>query len=776
MKNIRLISSIIIVALLSCAVYLTLSSLNSTISVNEKKNIILIPEYAISLKRELNNKTCSRECFSKYENSKNLELVQKGSPLINEGNIFLLTIQTTSELKLLNNPLALLLAYFDFEEIKIWTEEGYLGNYKGGASVKEFIKIPIELKDKEELKVVLVTKKLPRNLLFFNSLVFIGGTSSLTNIFFHTEREKVTTPLLYIMLSITFIVIFILFQFLSKKEDLYWKQVLLALTSSISIFLTSYLPLSIIDQDNIFYYFILMRTLWSFLFIRIFIDIAKLRGLAFKISTYVVHLLIVAIVTHYQLLPSPEIRTFQVAFPLLLILPVLASLISVGIKLFTSIKNEKKGIYLTYITLTLGILFIASLFIATSSELEMIYYFDFFVLLGLVLNSILEFRLNERTIEKQNNQLIEQAQESAISFTAKVMAHDLRRPLSQISSILENINTYQKDPKLLSEITKEMNKNIDHSERLLSSLLDFSNSGSIEMSEASPEAIINEALSLLQSEVNEKGIEVSLALTHTNNVICNSPRIIRTLTNIIQNAIEIPSTRIIRISSENKEESILFKIMNNGSYIDEESSVKIFDAYHSAGKLNGTGLGLASCKKNLQLHEKEIYVTSNRDTAETTFYFELDLGSKISESIQGSSNMDQRSFSGGINILSCNDDLLTNINLEATFKSVISTHFNNITLNFIPFTSGEDLLHDISSYASALVLCDYDLRDGGGKINGLKTIECIEESTSSHNCYLMTGWDFSEEINVKRLSSKFLKEDCISIIESHLSFLNQRID
>ncbi|PIK15609.1 hybrid sensor histidine kinase/response regulator [Halobacteriovorax sp. JY17] len=774
MKNIRIISSLIIILFVGCAVYLTLSSLNSTISSSDKKNIILIPNYALKIEKSLTEKSCRLNCFEKLNHSKEWENIEKNSTTTSSENIYKVTIQLSSELNFLTGPLALMLAYYDFEEIDIWTKGGRRGSYQGGASVKDFIKIPIDLKDySNELSLILITKSTSRNLLFFNSLVFLGGTSSLTNVLFHTEREKVTTPLLYIMLSITFIVIFLLFQFLSKKEDLYWKQVVLALLSSVSIFLTSYLPLSFIDQNNIFYYFIILRTVWSLTFIYIFLDIAKLKSSIFKISTIFFHLLLLCVVTYFQLKTTPENETFRLSFSTLVILPVLVSLISVLVKIKNSRKQKKKGVYLSYLSGILSLLLLSGITLISTSDLSMIYYFDFFVLLLLSFNSILEFRLNEKTIEKQREQLISLAQDSAISFTAKAMAHDLRKPLSQISSILENILIYKEDPKLLTDVSHQMNRNIAHSERLLSSLLDFSKEGSIEMSLCSPRELINESILILRDELDSRNITLNLNFLHRSKVLCNSSKIERVITNIIQNAVEISTTDKVIIETTQLEEDILFKITNTGSFIEEDDRKKVFENFYSKGKSNGTGLGLASCKKNLELHNKNIWVESDRAKNETTFFFQLEAGKDL-DTEKERKDFPTDNTTKEIIVLSCNDDLLTNINLETTFTRVIEQSFQGISLTFQSFATGEELLERVNSYPSALLLCDYDLHERGGILNGLEVIEVIEREYKGIEAYLMTGWDFSEKLDVKYLSSRFLREDCVDLIRSHLSFLDQR--
>lgn len=776
MKNFRFIISIAVLICVAVGVYLTVSSLNATLTLGEKDNVFLLPKYSYQISKNKNVNECNKDCYHKLIDS-NWEEIERDKIPSDEQAIYRIEIDILPEIHLLEGPLALLLSYFDIESISLWTKDGGMRNYKGGASVKEFIKLPINLhKDTKSISLILVTKKTNGNLLFFNSLIFLGETTSLTNIYFHNEREKVTTPLLYIMLSITFIVIFILFQFLSKKEDLYWKKGMLALASSFSIFLTSYLPLNILDQTYLLYFFLILRLTWSLLFIYIFIDIAKIYSNKLNRTVLTLHTLLFVIITAIQLLPTPETESIKFTLPTLLLTPIILSFTIVLRKLVGFIKSNSKGIYLSYICVTLGLLLVGAITIVASNNLTFIYYYDFFVLLFLALNSILEFRLNEKTIDNQREKLISAAQDSAISFTAKSMAHDLRKPLAQISSILENLSTYKNDEDLLKTITKQMNKNIAHSELLLSSLLDFSKEGEIEKDSNCPKSLIKESLSLLDEEIKSKSIEVSLNFNHNTNIICNKPRITRVITNIIQNAIEIEETTRIVISTINKDNKVIFAVQNNGSYIESDKIEKIFDNFYSSGKPNGTGLGLASCKKTLALHGNKIWAASNKRLLETTFSFELD--SEVNKDIKNEKEeikSKPNTTPTLLRVISCNDDPLSNLNIETTFKATIKESYENLEIEYYSFTTGEELLDSIDTLPKgAILLCDYNLSNLGGKLDGLDVLKQIEEARTDIDIYLMTSWDFDQAPDVRVLSSKFLKEDCEKLIESHLFFLDQR--
>ena len=97
--------------------------------------------------------------------------------------------------------------------------------------------------------------------------------------------------------------------------------------------------------------------------------------------------------------------------------------------------------------------------------------------------------------------------------------------------------------------------------------------------------------------------------------------------NLIGNAIKFRGgeSPVISISAERKGGYYLFSIKDNGIGIRKEYFDKIFVIFqrlNSVEKYPGTGIGLAICKKIVERHGGEIWVTSEPGKG-SVFYFTI---------------------------------------------------------------------------------------------------------------------------------------------------------
>lgn len=200
-----------------------------------------------------------------------------------------------------------------------------------------------------------------------------------------------------------------------------------------------------------------------------------------------------------------------------------------------------------------------------------------------------------------------------------VVAHDLRSPLSGISGISKMMLA---DDKLIDS-TKEMFKLIEHSAestiRLISDLMQ-TNINSADQYQFKPielNKLLRQSLQILVFTAKEKNIIIEANIAKQNILIsADEDKIDRVISNLVTNAIKFSKTEsIVHVILTQNEEFVELVVSDNGIGIPLNMQDKIFDLFTTA-KRKGTageksfGLGLAICKKIVEVHGGQISVES----------------------------------------------------------------------------------------------------------------------------------------------------------------------
>ncbi|RJQ53345.1 MAG: HAMP domain-containing protein [Nitrospiraceae bacterium] len=211
---------------------------------------------------------------------------------------------------------------------------------------------------------------------------------------------------------------------------------------------------------------------------------------------------------------------------------------------------------------------------------------------------------------------------------AYLASHDLKSPLLAIGSDLKLFQRRYKG-KLDAEadlFISDAIKSTLRMERLISDLLTYSRVGTrgspFERTDCSE--ALDAAISNLKVAVEDSGAEI----THDAlpEVTADSIQIVQLFQNLIGNAIrfhgEAPPR--VHISAALRDREWVFSVIDNGIGIHPEHTEKIFEIFHRAHgeKYDGTGMGLAICKKIAERHGGRIWVESEPGKG-STFYFTL---------------------------------------------------------------------------------------------------------------------------------------------------------
>lgn len=286
----------------------------------------------------------------------------------------------------------------------------------------------------------------------------------------------------------------------------------------------------------------------------------------------------------------------------------------------------------------------------SEQQVEQIYRYAFLVGLGFLLLVAWLFysRYQEQTamnkllaqkneeIQLQNNKLATSNRE--LEQFAYIASHDLKEPLRNIggfTSLLERryLNESDEDAR---DFMKFISSSVTHMHKLLTDLLAYSRIGMQENAEEEEylplKEVVQQVCGNYRTAIQENDVDIIIGDLPT--IQGNRIQMIQLFQNLIGNAIKFRGEEKPEIhirSAENTKEYIL-SVKDNGIGMEQEYTDKIFIIFqrlHNRTKYEGTGIGLAICKKIVEQHEGRIWVESQSGEG-STFYFAIPKEKKTS--------------------------------------------------------------------------------------------------------------------------------------------------
>ncbi len=213
------------------------------------------------------------------------------------------------------------------------------------------------------------------------------------------------------------------------------------------------------------------------------------------------------------------------------------------------------------------------------------------------------------------------AAEKAKSAFLSTMSHELRTPLNAVIGFSQIILAKNDMPaETLRSFIDKINISGKHLLNIVNNILDFSKieSGRMELSKQNfvVDNIVNEAILLIENELNKKEIKVQLEKFENIKIFADEQLFKQVILNILSNAVKFsPQSSNITISYENLGDSHLVSICDEGVGLSEEDKKSIFEPFsqvkeHQNKAIKGTGLGLVISNKIIELHQGKIEVVS----------------------------------------------------------------------------------------------------------------------------------------------------------------------
>lgn len=214
---------------------------------------------------------------------------------------------------------------------------------------------------------------------------------------------------------------------------------------------------------------------------------------------------------------------------------------------------------------------------------------------------------------------------------AYLVSHDLKEPLSVIEGLNHILLTRHADvfTDESKTLAKEITAQIKSMRQMISSVLDYAkvDSSKGQLREIDCNQVYETAIHVLSKRIIESQTKI---VCHTLPTVWGDETfLLKLFQNLIDNAIKYCGPRLpsIEISASVQENFWLFAFRDDGIGIKPEFLLEVFNVFCRAPSQDidarpGHGIGLAICKKIVEMHGGKIWVESKEGRG-STFYFTI---------------------------------------------------------------------------------------------------------------------------------------------------------
>lgn len=236
----------------------------------------------------------------------------------------------------------------------------------------------------------------------------------------------------------------------------------------------------------------------------------------------------------------------------------------------------------------------------------------------------LELRLKMKQVSiqseelKQNNTSLKRINDSNGKLLS-IIAHDLRSPISSISSLIDMYQSADLSNDEMKELTLEMKSEVVNTSHLLDNLLQWAVSQfkdeTLRPVEINLLNLSKEAGSIWEERIRSKSNKLIYNIDESLSIISDENYLKFIIRNLINNANKFTSKGIITISARESDEKVFISVSDTGIGMTEDQMSKLFN-WEQRSSLpgtdgeKGTGLGLQVCYEFAKKLEGEIHVKS----------------------------------------------------------------------------------------------------------------------------------------------------------------------
>jgi len=249
-----------------------------------------------------------------------------------------------------------------------------------------------------------------------------------------------------------------------------------------------------------------------------------------------------------------------------------------------------------------------------------------------VITEITELK-QAQALKRQNQEMLHQtARLASLAEIASTLAHEVNQPLMAIATYNDaglrmlGGTRFNKDD-LLTALQRSREQAL-RAGKIIRGVRDFIRSRRTTPTDCDINALVRHALDLLETPLDENGIDVALSLSDTPlQARADQTLLVQVILNLVQNAIEAmakndPARRKLSIASTRTAEgTIIVSVSDQGRGIPADLGEQPYMPLFTT-KMQGMGLGLSICRSVVEAHGGRIWHGKNVDGG-CSFHFSL---------------------------------------------------------------------------------------------------------------------------------------------------------
>lgn len=215
-------------------------------------------------------------------------------------------------------------------------------------------------------------------------------------------------------------------------------------------------------------------------------------------------------------------------------------------------------------------------------------------------------------IKKAESANIQAQKLAANERLMRLLAHEIRNPLNNISLSIEHFQLPFKDTEQQKNLVNIIRRNSNRINQIIIELLNLTKPGELQFEKHSLQDILNESIASAADRISLRNIRVRKKYPEAPmEMNADKSKLRIAFANILINAVEAMETDkgVLDVSMVATPEAYTVSIRDNGSGIPEENLPKLFEPFFTLKK-NGMGLGLAASYSIIQSHKGRIQVDS----------------------------------------------------------------------------------------------------------------------------------------------------------------------